>query len=810
LRPTEAARPAEAAPQEAGAEPENGPRRRRTKAHELYYRSRKAGLTLYVEKKYPKLGSDRKRKKAMKLASREYQSLPADQRQYWATLAGKPPTAKTVDDMSLAELAAGPTAKAKRVPRKVAVQLGLALVTQAKVAGKAKEKVCVTQVAAKCFRHAGFTRRLGKRLLGKCSTLHWLDPKRKPAKMRRGRPAKPTTLNDEAVKQICLAKAVPSCRYRANGEPIYLLPNKSWRKLLLTTPELREQLSYSTLLRRVKRCRLSVTKGKKRTDVCDICKAWDYQVLPKVSGMHKEILEAVCRYCPAYWESFEASVAASPFFADLPPSLRVESAYYWEKLLTYLKGRAGETAHARAGMAAAGREHLEATEARAIKEVEESMLPLVTEWGHHFTLRDDIQGVLQAQYRAPEKGTLYLIYDHKELLTLPIGPAEVGEQWYANARLGVGICGFYLWGESLDERGEWYLYCSRVLEHNSEYTMALVWDLFERIQLKHRDSVVKLVSWADTGPHFRSYKVLASLGVLVPETYKKNIVVNWGPEKHMKGIVDGKFAQVDSAKNDAATRHDIATVAELVRALQEDYDQRKIVDNTLPKETFLEFLPGPREDVVIRDFATPKAAHGGIGIKACYSWEFSLINRRRASVFGRGAHENTATNLKAYCRVLPGRAEATDVCFTPVLAPLGAAPAGRPEDDDDDAPGDVEPGAPAVDGAPAEPGAPAAAAAPAVFVEAPGDAPEEAKLINGWRVSYRTTAPEKQPYTKFRRRLQQRTRWIEKAKSELTASRRKPQDTLRAASARTATLKAARAKRTAAALKLMRKPRKQD
>jgi len=808
-------------------------------------------LGAWVAKTFPQLRcKNARRNKARREAAKEFGELTPGQQQHWYTLAGKPPAAAIVDDMSLAELAGVPEPKAKRLPRKAASQLGLALISEAKTAGARDSNVSLPRVTAKCLQQAGFSRRQGKRLLGKrLPAKAWKCPAAGPAK-KRGRPAKPTAMDDEAVKAVVQSKAAPSCRYRANGATIHLLPNKSWRKLHMATPELHQELSYRTLLRRVRGCRLSVSKGKKRTDVCDICKAWDCQVLPKFTGMHKEIVEALLIHCPTYWGAFFEAIEASPFFSDIAPALRIEAALYWEKMLEHLKAQPGATAHARAGMEVRAREELEATEARAIKEVEEEMVPIATEWGHHFALRDDIQAELQSQYRGPSEGTLYFIYDHKELVTLPIGPAEVGAQWYANARLAVGICGFYVWGESMGERGEWYLYCSRVIERDSVYTMALLWDLFERIKLENRDSVEKLVSWADAGTHFRSYKVLASLGVLVPDTYRKHVTINWGPEKHMKGVVDGKFAGLDAAKDDAATRKDITSIAELVQAFEEDYQQRQLIDPALPKEHFINFLPGLKKDIRCRDFATA-GGHGGVGIQACYSWEFVLLDQRRVRVFGRGAAADVATNLKAYCRGLPGRASANDVSFTPVLAPAGGPPVVHP-----DAPGDggeapeaaaaaaelpaaaaeLPPaaaaglaaaagpaaGADAAAGAELAAGAePAPGAAPAAagrgaelegdgvaeeaFVEAAEDVPENAKMVNGWRCSYRTQAPERRSLKKYRHRLQQRVRWIKKAKHELTATRRKSHEVLRAAALRSAALKQARAKRTGAVLKGLRR-----
>jgi len=232
-----------------------------------------------------------------------------------------------------------------------------------------------------------------RRILGKLSKKDFLEapaaPKAKAAK-KIGRPRHVSLLGDAAVKAIIRERAAPSCRFRANGEVIHTLPSKSWRKFHMTTPELREKISYDTLLRRVKRCRLGVAKGKKRTDVCDVCKCWDYQVYPKVRGDRNEVWEACQRHVPGYWADFEAAVATSGFFADVPDCQRLESPHYFDILLNYLRERPGDTAHARAGMEADAVRELEKTEARAIANIENEIYPLVFEWAHRFTLRDEI------------------------------------------------------------------------------------------------------------------------------------------------------------------------------------------------------------------------------------------------------------------------------------------------------------------------------------------------------------------------------------------------------------------------------------
>ena len=100
---------------------------------------------------------------------------------------------------------------------------------------------------------------------------------------------------------------------------------------------------------------------------------------------------------------------------------------------------------------------------------------------------------------------------------MPVGPVEIGPLWYARSRLAFVTFGCFAWGSGMPPQGQWYLLMTRVMEKTSEFTIAL---LRRIIELLPPCAERKNISyWSDVGPHFRTYKVLGSIGLdLLRET----------------------------------------------------------------------------------------------------------------------------------------------------------------------------------------------------------------------------------------------------------------------------------------------------
>ena len=92
----------------------------------------------------------------------------------------------------------------------------------------------------------------------------------------------------------------------------------------------------------------------------------------------------------------------------------------------------------------------------------------------------------------------------EEVLTLPIGPEESGPMWYARARLAVTTWGCLCWGAGVDKRGIHKIYVSRVMDRTAAFTIALLRDVLDGIDLS---ACTHINLWSDVGTHFRSYSV---------------------------------------------------------------------------------------------------------------------------------------------------------------------------------------------------------------------------------------------------------------------------------------------------------------
>ena len=84
-------------------------------------------------------------------------------------------------------------------------------------------------------------------------------------------------ITDAMIKNVIAGHTKPSCRFKANKEPILCIM-RSWRRLHLTDPNIARLISERHLTRRCRLCALGISKGGKRTDLCSVCNAWDFQV----------------------------------------------------------------------------------------------------------------------------------------------------------------------------------------------------------------------------------------------------------------------------------------------------------------------------------------------------------------------------------------------------------------------------------------------------------------------------------------------------------------------------------------------------
>ena len=75
--------------------------------------------------------------------------------------------------------------------------------------------------------------------------------------------------------------------------------------------------------------------------------------------------------------------------------------------------------------------------------------------------------------------------------------------------------------------------------------------------------------WTDSGPHYRSYECLGSMGMHVADRWEKNVWAYFGPPAHWKGECDGKFSHMNRATRMAAQEDSINNIPDLVHVFEE-------------------------------------------------------------------------------------------------------------------------------------------------------------------------------------------------------------------------------------------------
>ena len=87
----------------------------------------------------------------------------------------------------------------------------------------------------------------------------------------------------------------------------------SWRRLHAENNALKTKLGYSQFVKRVRRAKLGVAKGKKRTDVCPTCQKFDAHVRLKIENIISETETILAELCPNY---FMYRLVKAPFTED--------------------------------------------------------------------------------------------------------------------------------------------------------------------------------------------------------------------------------------------------------------------------------------------------------------------------------------------------------------------------------------------------------------------------------------------------------------------------------------------------------------
>jgi len=317
----------------------------------------------------------------------------------------------------------------------------------------AKDVKATSGAAQKLLAKAGLSNAQTKRAW-KAAAAHKNPRARKPPR----RPRSEELMSDEDLRRILLPLSAESCRLSARTGDAARTLMSSVQHLHHTTPELRRGISYRSLARRLSRGKLGFCKAKKRTDVCDVCRAWDVRVKLQIERAFASASAALAGVFPQYWVGFAPCLEEG--------MSRTDSTDYTDRFIAYIRSHATDNAEARAILsgedhrALAGKEEMylrELTAANGVRDLQEM-------FGTHFRLRDH----QAAQYRLtryhPQPRVAYFHMAYKENGTLPLLPVEVNGVWFARARLGYSVLSCFHWGHGAGAHGRWTTLFSRVLE----------------------------------------------------------------------------------------------------------------------------------------------------------------------------------------------------------------------------------------------------------------------------------------------------------------------------------------------------------
>ena len=90
----------------------------------------------------------------------------------------------------------------------------------------------------------------------------------------------------------------------------------------------------------------------------------------------------------------------------------------------------------------------------------------------HWWLANKLRQLHEANLYHPLTSWVYLLFDFMSLMTLPLGPEEHRDVFYANSRLGVTVWSAHSWDQN-QKGGQWWTFVSRVVERGSLFAIAL-------------------------------------------------------------------------------------------------------------------------------------------------------------------------------------------------------------------------------------------------------------------------------------------------------------------------------------------------
>ena len=390
-------------------------------------------------------------------------------------------------------------------------------------------------------------------------------------------------------------------------------------------------ISKSTWMRYLKKdfCEFRITKRK--LDVCKKCLQWDQQIHPSCVASFQCWREKLEALVPDYFQRFDADILPT-LPADAQKNMRVEFA---EAFLQYVddhaksrpkstvKGAlklAGELHSAEAAVA----HELRTKWSKVSDQTSIGLLPLLQMHSLHFAIRDRSKDINTEHRLHPADGTIYFQLDFKEHDTLPVGPEETGDFWYANARLGITVLGICVW--SAVSGPTYHTYCSTVSEQSGLFAVACLQDLLSKLDLKPYSTAVL---WADVGPHFRCGRMIGFwLAHVLREFRFQATQLIFFPEHHGKGIIDGHFGRMRMWLLTLAQSRVVATLQEYCDGMGERADHYRAQNPKAPQCKFHAFMPPPKASLPQTSLRTDMLRSENIFVKSTYFWSSAWVQRK--------------------------------------------------------------------------------------------------------------------------------------------------------------------------------------
>ena len=243
-------------------------------------------------------------------------------------------------------------------------------------------------------------------------------------------------------------------------------------------------------------------------------------------------------------------------------------------------------------------------------------------------------------------------------MTLPRGPEESAQSYYAGSRLGVYVCTVILWGCGVGAPQVHY-FISRCKEKSPPYSLSI----WRHVLATFVDfaGVKDICWWSDGGKHFRANQPIATMSVRgveqicrrsarAPDIFSCDL--NFGVPSHFKNHCDGAQAQLKNILSELAKRDAISEMPQFIREARRLYTEFA-EDVTRVKRMpahFHDYFPLDTKSKFVEDYAihfTPASFLEPI--MACQSWSCRLNDKRRRGnpMFLDAANVFTALNFRA-------------------------------------------------------------------------------------------------------------------------------------------------------------------